>query len=616
MATELIPRSALFGLPGRPRPALSPDGTRIGYVDSIDGVANIWVGPADNLAAAVPVTHDRGRGVRSFVFCHDSSTLLYAQDTDGDENWRIYGLNLDNGHVRQYTPGQGVRATMLAHSRFHPTTVLIGLPGPQPRYVDPYRLDLVNGQLEQVATNPGYRSWLIDSDLRLRGGAIFSAAGGLEIYLRDRATGIDRLWMMVDPEDTATTGLPTFDRDDATMYMLSSVGAQTRRLVQIDVETGESTVLAAHDIFDVASVYSDPDTGRPQSVVFAGDLQIWQHLDATFGATVDKLRDRLGGDISITRSTAGRRWLVAKSSDRAPSTFHCYDLPTNTITELDSGDRQLDDFEFAAMEPFTFRARDGLGIHGYLTFPVDELRRDLPAVLLVHGGPQVRDSWRFQPRVQWLANRGYLVIQVNFRGSTGYGKTFVNAGDREWGRAMHHDLVDAVDHVVAQGWADPKRVAIYGGSFGGYAALCGAAFTPETFCAAIDVCGPSNILTLLGSLSAQYQSQIGVFHRQVGNPDTDADMLWERSPLSRAADISIPLMIVQGRTDPRVKVEEAEQIVAALTESGIAHEYILFDDEGHGVLEPDNSERLHAAIEHFLAEHLGGREEPATETEN
>ncbi|MGW0246724.1 S9 family peptidase [Nocardia goodfellowii] len=611
MTTELIPRSVLFGNHGRPIPRLSADGNRIGFIEKVDGVANVWVGPVEDTSAAAPVTHDQGRGIRSFQFCHDGSTLVYLQDTDGDENWRLYALDLPSGDARLLTPGTGVRATILAHNHFHPTTMLIGLLDRDRKLVDPYRLDITTGTLERLESNPGYSNWLIDPDLRIRGGASITADGGRSIHLRDLTTGGDELWMTIAPEDTATTGLPTFDRSE-NLYMSSGIGSETKRLIQVDQHSGEHTVLAEHSTYDLMTVYSDPETRRPQSAVFLGDRRIWTHLDPAFGARIERLRERLDGDISISRSGGISRWLVAESSDRASNRYYLYDLTTENLAPLYTEHPSLAAYRFAAMEPFTFPARDGLQVHGYVTCPEGQERRNLPAVLLVHGGPAVRDTWGYRPTVQWLANRGYAVIQVNFRGSTGYGKSFINAGDREWGRAMHHDLIDAVAFISDQGWIDPKRVAIYGGSFGGYAALVGAAFTPEIFCCAISICGPSNLITLIESLSAQYKAQVGTWHRQVGNPETERDMLWERSPLSRVTDIRIPLMIVQGRNDPRVKVAESDQIAAALTDAGIAHEYLLFDDEGHGVTNPDNAEHLNESIEAFLATHLGGRTQPLT----
>jgi dipeptidyl aminopeptidase/acylaminoacyl peptidase len=258
------------------------------------------------------------------------------------------------------------------------------------------------------------------------------------------------------------------------------------------------------------------------------------------------------------------------------------------------------------MEPFTFKSRDGLDIHGYVTFPRGA-ERNVPAVINVHGGPWARDNWGFNAEAQWLANRGYLCVQINFRGSTGYGKEFVNAGDREWGGKMHDDLVDAVDYIVRQGWADKDRIAIMGGSYGGYAALVGAAFTPDVFCCALDVVGPSNLKTLIESIPPYWAPIVSQFHQRVGNPETDEEFLWSRSPLSRVDEITIPVLVAQGANDPRVKQAEAEQIVAAMQAKGLEHAYILYPDEGHGFARPENRLHYYSIAEQFLARYLGGR---------
>jgi dipeptidyl aminopeptidase/acylaminoacyl peptidase len=248
-------------------------------------------------------------------------------------------------------------------------------------------------------------------------------------------------------------------------------------------------------------------------------------------------------------------------------------------------------------------------VHGYVTVPLGVPPENLPAVLVVHGGPWARDEWGYQAEPQWLANRGYVCVQVNFRGSTGYGKGFLNAGDRQWGAAMHDDLLDAIDHLVATGLVDRARVGIYGGSYGGYAALVGAAFTPDVFRCAVDLVGPSNLITLIGSVPEYWKPQIALFHTKVGNPETESDFLWSRSPLSRVDDIQIPVLVAQGKNDPRVKEAEAQQIVDALREKGLPHEYLLFEDEGHGLARPENREVFYGATEAFLAQHLGGRDE-------
>jgi dipeptidyl aminopeptidase/acylaminoacyl peptidase len=613
-AVPLIPRSVLFGNPERVAPALSPDGTRLGFLAPDDGVLNVWVGPADDPAAARPVTHDRGTGIRVFAFCHDDRTLVYLHDTDGDEDWRLYALDLDTGRSDLVTPGDGVTAHVLAHNRWHPGTMLIGLNADDPALHDVYRVDLATRAIEKIESNPGYAGWLIDSDLRVRGGTAMTDDGGAVVYLRDLDTARDEPWLTIGPDDVATTGVDGFTRDGTALLVRSSVGVNASRLLRVDLRDGTEVVLAEDPEFDVAGVTVHPETLEPQAVTFLKDRKEWVYLDASFGADVDRLRSRLGGEVGVSRSVRDdRTWLVHDVHADGPVGYHVYDRAAGELTFLFTHKPQLLDYRLADMEPFVFTARDGLVVHGYLTFPPGVERRDLPAVVNVHGGPWVRDTWGYSAEAQWLANRGYVSVQVNFRGSTGYGKAFGNAGNKEWGRAMHTDLLDAVDHLVARGWVDRDRVGIYGGSYGGYAALVGAAFTPDVFRCAVDLVGPSNLLTLLASVPEYWKPQIAFMHSRVGNPDTERDMLWERSPLSRVDDIAIPILVAQGRNDPRVKVAEAEQIVAALVEKGLEHEYLLFEDEGHGMARPENRERFFAAAERFLARHLGGRAEPGGE---
>jgi dipeptidyl aminopeptidase/acylaminoacyl peptidase len=333
-------------------------------------------------------------------------------------------------------------------------------------------------------------------------------------------------------------------------------------------------------------------------------------LDPSVADDVKAIRALHHGDPRLAgRDDADTTWLVGFTNDTGPIPYYLYDRATKSGQFLFEHQPALSGYALAPMEPFTFTARDGLVVHGYVTFPPGHGRQGLPAVLNVHGGPQARDVWGFNPEAQWLANRGYLCVQVNYRGSVGYGKAFVAAGDREWGGKMHDDLIDAVGHIAAQGWADKSKVAIYGGSYGGYAALVGAAFTPDVFCCAVDIVGPSNLKTLLETIPPYWAPAAAALYRRVGHPVDDEAFLWSRSPLSRARDIRIPLLIAQGANDPRVKQAESEQIVAALSEAGIEHEYMLFPDEGHGFAKPANRIKFYTAAEQFLARYLGGRYE-------
>ncbi len=609
-AVPLIPRDVLFGNPERVAPALSPDGTLLGFIAPEEGVLNVWIGPADNPSAAKPVTHDRGRGVRTFVFCHDDRTLVYLQDTDGDEDWRLYALDLGSGESRLVTPGEGVHALILGHNRWNRTTMLVGLNADDPALHDVYRFDLDTGTFDKVEVNPGYAGWLVDSDLRVRGGVAMTEDAGAVVYLRDHQTGKDTPWLEIAPQDVATTDIVGFGRDGSSVFLLSSVGVNAARLLRVELATRRQTVLAENASYDVAGVLSDPETLEPQSVVFLEDREEWVHLDSALGAEVDALRARLRGEVGISRAErSDRRWLVTDTPSDGPVHYHVYDRDTGELTFLFAHKPALDSYQLAVMEPFAFTARDGLEVHGYVTLPLGVEPVGLPAVVNVHGGPWARDVWGYDPEAQWLVNRGYACVQVNFRGSTGYGKAFGNAGDKQWGRAMHTDLLDAVDHLVGLGWIDRARVGIYGGSYGGYAALAGAAFTPDVFRCAVDMVGPSNLLTLLASVPEYWKPQIAFMYAKVGSPETERDLLWERSPLSKVDDITIPILVAQGKNDPRVKVAEAEQIVGALAEKGIDHEYLLFEDEGHGLVKPESRERFYAAAERFLAQHLGGRQQ-------
>jgi len=608
----LIPRDVLFGNPDKVTPALSPDGSKIAYVAPHEGVLNVWVGPADGSAEAEPVTDDTDRGIRSFLFLHDDRHLVYAQDSGGDENWRLYLLDLTSGDAELLSPGEGVQAQILGHNRWQPGTMLIGLNADDAQLHDVYRVDLATREVVKDVANPGFAAWLIDTDLVVRGGYRMQPDGSITLLRRDLdAIDTDQEWLPlleIPAEDALGTGVISFARGGRSMLMVTSIGSNASRLVRVDLETGAQSEIISDDQYDVAGVWLQPETLEPQAAVFAKDRNEIVLLDDDLGTDLERLNALGDGELSVGRSErTDRRWLVSVAPSDGPVAYYTYDRGSGDTTFLFHHREALTSYELAPMEPFVFTARDGLEVHGYVTFPPGLPRTGLPAVLDVHGGPWVRDQWGYVPEAQWFANRGYLCVQVNYRGSTGYGKAFTNAGNREWGAAMHDDLIDAVEHAVGQGWADRERVGIYGGSYGGYAALVGATFTPDVFRCAVDIVGPSNLITLLETIPAYWQPQIALFHQRVGNPATEREFLWSRSPLSRVDDITIPVLIAQGANDPRVKQAEAEQIVAALETKGLPHEYLLFADEGHGFAKPASRERFYAAAELFLAEHLGGR---------
>ena len=603
----LVPRTVLFGNPEKVGAQISPDGKRLSYIAPVEGVLNVWVGTrgADDFK---PVTDDRDRGIRTQTWAHDGRHLLYVQDKGGDENWRLYGVDLDSGDVRDYTPFDGVQVQILAMSKERPSELVIALNKDNPQLHDPYLLNLDSGELTKLEDNPGFMQWAVDRDLNPRVGVLMKPDGS--ITLVTRRGGEWAPLYEVDADDSLSIMPMGFNRDSSEMYLRTSKDANAARLVALDLSSGAERVIAEDEQYDVGGVMIHPDTREVQMVVFDKDRLERVVLDSSIEGDFASLARVHPGDMDLTdRDHADATWLVAFTADDGPVAFYSWDRAAQEATLLFTHQPELEHYQLAKVEPFEFTARDGLVVHGYLTFPAGGERSNLPTVLNVHGGPWARDMWGFDPESQWFANRGYLSVQVNYRGSTGYGKDFLNAGDREWAGKMHDDLIDAVNWVVETGYTDPERVAIYGGSYGGYAALVGATFTPDVFRCAVDIVGPSNIKTLIETIPPYWEPMKAVFHNRLGNPETDEEFLWSRSPLSKVDNIKIPMLIAQGANDPRVKQAESEQIVEAMREKGIDHEYMLFPDEGHGFAKPENRLKFYAHAEKFLARHLGGRME-------
>lgn len=608
----LIPRKVLFGNPVKTGPKVSPDGKRMAYLAPVNDVLNVWVGSVGG-DDYQPVTRDTDRGVRFYFWAADNRHILYIQDVGGNENWRLYATNIATRETRDLTPFENVQAQVIDADKHFPNDLIIGLNKDNPQVHDAYHLNLTTGELTIVAKNPGnIAGWVTDAQLKVRAAAATTPDSGLELLVRDDEQGEWRKLITWEPDDALTSSPLGFTLDGQSLYMEDSRDVNASRLVKLNLATNEITVIAEDPQYDVGNVLIHPDTYEVQAVAFNKDRVEWQVLDSSIQIDFDRIRDIHQGDFSlVNRDDADETWIIAFTVDNGPVPFYAYDRKNQTVQFLFDNQPDLNNYTLAHMEPITFTARDGLTIHGYLTLPEGRGKTNLPLVLNVHGGPWARDGWGFRPEAQWLANRGYACLQVNYRGSTGYGKDFLNAGNKEWGRNMHNDLVDAVQWAIQQGIADPRKVAIYGGSYGGYAALAGATFTPDLFCCAVDIVGPSNLITLIKTIPPYWSTFLATFHTRVGNPDTEEEFLKSRSPLFKADQIKIPLLIAQGANDPRVKQAESEQIVEAMKSKGINYEYMLFPDEGHGFAKPENRIKFYAAAEKFLAKHLGGRYEEA-----
>jgi len=576
---------------------------------------NVWartLGQEDDKV----VTADKKRGIQYYEWQQDSEHILYIQDRDGDEDWHVYQTNLKTRNTRDLTPFQGVRAQGLITDPNFPDEILIPLNIRDRRLHDMYRINLKNGAVEMDTENPGDVSgFVVDNKFQVRAARVTLPDGGTEIRVRDDPKSPWRSFQKWGPEDSGV--IRGFTPDNTGVYLASSVDANAARLLEVDLATGKSKGLAEDKQYDAAEVLKHPKTHKLEAVMFIRQRTDWTVIDKSLQTDFDALRKVHDGDFYIdSRDLANNTWIVSYAVDNAPAPTYAYDRASKKATLLFSDPPALQKYKLAKMQPISFKARDGMTLYGYLTLPVGLESRNLPMVLLVHGGPWFRDVWGLNDEVQWLANRGYAVLQINFRGSEGYGKDYLNAGDREWGGKMHDDLIDGKNWAVKQGYADPKQVCIMGGSYGGYATLVGLTFTPDEFVCGVDSFGISNLVTFLRDIPPYWERELtAVYKRVVGDVETELEFLKSRSPLFKADQIKAPLLIGQGANDPRVKQAESDQIVEAMRKNNKPVEYIVFPDEGHGFARPENRLIFYAATEPFLAKYLGGRAEPPSEKE-
>jgi len=584
----------------------------------VNGVLNVWVGPADNPKEAKPITADKKRGIRNHFWAYTNNHVLYLQDADGDENWRVYSVDLQSKKTTDLTPLKNVQARIDAVSNQFPEEVLVSLNDRDATLHDVYRLNILTGEKKLLQKNEGYAGFVADNNYNLRLALKFTPDGGAAYHKSDGKGGWVE-YLKVPQEDSLTTNPVGFDKAGKVLYLIDSRKRNTGALTTLDLKSDKQEIVAENDKADAGEVMTHPTENTIQAVAFTYERQHWVFKDRAIEQDFKTLQQVADGEVNVvSRTKDDKQWIVAFLMDDGPVRYYHYDRPTKKSTFLFTNKTAMENFKLQKMCPATIKSRDGLDLVCYLTLPPSADKegkgrpdRPVPLVLDVHGGPWGRDTWGLNQTHQFLANRGYGVLSVNFRGSTGFGKKFVNAGDKEWAGKMHDDLLDAVNWAVAEKIAPKDKVAIMGGSYGGYATLVGMTFTPDAFACGVDIVGPSNLLTLLKSIPPYWKPILDMFKARVGDPDTaeGKKLLEARSPLNRADLIKKPLLIGQGANDPRVKQAESDQIVKAMQDKKIPVTYVLFSDEGHGFARPENRLAFYAVTEAFLAKHLGGRYE-------
>lgn len=624
----LIDREIFFGNPEIAAGKLSPDGNFISFVKPNKGTLNIWVKKFNEpFDAARPLTAETQRPVTQYFWSRDSKKVLYVKDIGGDENYNLYAVDPNAAMDKESVPEnkdltnlKGVRVMIFGIPRNEPNTVYIGLNDRDPAWHDLYKLNINTGERILIKQNSGEEritGYVFDWDDKLRLATRANQDGSNDILRVDN----DKLVSIYTTNIFETAYPLEFDKDNKKVYLITNKGndRDLMQLVLLDPVTLKEELVDKDPLnkVDIGSAGFSEVTRELTYTTYEDEKTriVWK--DQALKQDYEVIRKQFEGhEIALVNATNDeQKFLVIPYSDTDPGSTYIYDRQTKKLIYQYTPRPNLPIKDLATMQPIQYKSSDGLMIPAYLTIPKGLEPKNLPLVVMPHGGPWGRDSWGYFSYVQFLANRGYAVLLPNFRASTGYGKAFLNAGNKEWGQKMQDDITWGVKYLIEQGIADPEKVGIMGGSYGGYATLAGLAFTPDVYKCGVSIVGPSNLLTLLNSIPPYWESIRTIFYERMGNPDTPEGkaQLERQSPLNSATKIKSPLLVIQGANDPRVNIHESDQIVVALRDRGADVEYLVAPDEGHGFARPVNNMAMLAAAEKFLAKHLGGRyQESAT----
>ena len=608
----LIPMKDFFRNPTKVAYSLSPNGEYLAFMQPWENRLNVFVEKIGS-GQATRVTSAKERDIAGYAWKGDNR-IVYIQDTGGDENFRLYAVGIDGSNPKDLTPFEKVRAQIIDRLERNPTEILVGLNKRVPQVFDVYRINVNTGEMQMIAENPGnYTGWATDWDGKLR---IAIKTDGVNSTLMFRNSEADKFAPVVTTSFKETLTPLLFTPDNKQLYVATNIGRDKTAIVKYDVENKkEIEKVFEHPDVDVTNVLSSRKRRAILGVSYVTDKTSYYFIDKQRADLQKDLERRLPGyEVRVAGSNLDEdKCLVRTFSDRSLGAYYFYDLKTKDFRKLADVSTWLNEQDLVPMKPIKYQSRDGLTINGYLTLPKGMPARNLPVIVNPHGGPWYRDAWGFNPEVQFLANRGYAVLQVNFRGSTGYGRKFWEASFKQWGKAMQDDITDGVQWLIKQGIADPKRIGIYGGSYGGYATLAGLVYTPDLYAVGVDYVGVSNLFTFIKAIPAYWKPYLETLYEMIGDPEKDKDLLTAASPVFHSEKIKVPLLIAQGANDPRVNKNESDQMVEALKARGIEVPYIVKANEGHGFSNEENRFDFYRAMEEFLGKHLGGRVEKATE---